>query len=309
MRNEPIPESRKGHYCRARACQQACKDAVAARAAAGIKNDVIMPPRPKKPKKPTPPTPAKTFTFMALLPMQNERTARAVDPTDWAAMEKAAAEASRVMDEQKAKARLAAKAAEAAAAEAQAMAASAAREAAGAEKVAQLERELEAVLARERAEKRKRDEAERERPQQQPPPSPQTVGRRNMAAAAALMPPPGVRASPARAARPVPAAQRKAVRSLLLQEGPCAGIPEVTGVEYEQHDGVLGEGAMGKVLAGSCANLAGDRVNVAIKMLRHALSKRGGQHRGGLSRACEAMCRAAISPGVLTCAILVRTTH
>ena len=56
----------------------------------------------------------------------------------------------------------------------------------------------------------------------------------------------------------------------LLQESPCAGIPEIGRIEYQQHGGVLGKGAKGKVYAGTCANLTGDRVRVAIKMLQHA---------------------------------------
>ena len=274
--------SGNNRYCQKKACKLASKEARLAREATSIKKaedkkaaaeaaaEARLAARLAK-KKP----PAKEFTFMALLPAGGERAARAVDPTNWAMMQKATAEASRVQTDHergrrlKHKERLAALAAEAAEASAAAEAAAAASTAASAEKMARLERELEESQRERSAEKRKREEAELERPQQQPPPSPQTTGRRNMAAAAALMPPPPLRASPARAARPVPTAPPRsssAVRSL-LQEAPCAGIPEVARVEYQQHGGVLGEGAMGKVHAGTCANLAGDRVNVAIKML------------------------------------------
>ena len=132
-----MPQDRRERYCRKAACLQASKEARLAREAASIKKAAdkqavaeVRLARLKKKLKPAKPV------FVALLPMQNDRRAQAVDPTDWAAMEQAAAHWCRVKDEQNAKEKLAAKerlaaeAAEASAAETQVAAASAAKQAA-----------------------------------------------------------------------------------------------------------------------------------------------------------------------------------
>ena len=106
---KPLPQDRRERYCRKAACLQASKEARLAREAASIKKAADKQAaaearlaRLKKKLKPAKPV------FVALLPMQNDRRAQAVDPTDWAAMEQAAAHWCRVKDEQNAKERCAA---------------------------------------------------------------------------------------------------------------------------------------------------------------------------------------------------------
>ena len=106
---KPLPQDRRERYCRKAACLQASKEARLAREAVSIKKAAeklaaaeARLARLKKKLKPAKPV------FVALLPMQNDRRAQAVDPTDWAAMEQAAAHWCRVKDEQNAKERCAA---------------------------------------------------------------------------------------------------------------------------------------------------------------------------------------------------------